>query len=468
MLHGYKKSRYNIYDNLEFLGLNPYEQKHFCFGEGGGEGGGSADDYEQTTGFKDDPETAVDPDDPTSLSTDPPGLTAEEAEEAVGQANVAMSLAGLNPYDNPEAAQVALDVASANVAGYDIGSFSDAVSQATPSTDELDALEQVGLLGYNEKAALGYVDTLQQEQRASELAAARALEQKYGFERGQVTPAFMTDPTGVQTASFKGPGAVGAVVNEVARGAANLALNVVQMAPTVGNIGMQIARDQGLFGLDKKSFAEQAQDKVNQAFDQRAATMRADNLAARGITEPETLAEQVAAAPEGYNPAIGMADPTLSGLPGVSYEGAPFSGPKGSFEEMSERAAAKGFNEYQANLAALAASRAADVDPYGNLYAAPAGVEQTSLDYFDLPSVEQTSVDYFDPLDYDYLGADDGTVTKTKKQVKTTPVVEEVDVAQATPVAFPNIDTIPPSRISRIARIYNISEDAAKRMLGVA
>ena len=38
MLHGYKKSRYNIYDNLEFLGLNFYEQKHFCFGEGEGDG----------------------------------------------------------------------------------------------------------------------------------------------------------------------------------------------------------------------------------------------------------------------------------------------------------------------------------------------------------------------------------------------------------------------------------------------
>ena len=81
--------------------------------------------------------------------------------------------------------------------------------------------------------------------------------------------------------------------------------------------------------------------------------------------------------------------------------------------------------------------------------------------FYDAPTVE-------DEFDYDYLGADDGTVTKTKKQVKTTPVVEEVDVAQATPVAFPNIDTTPPSRISRIARIYNISEDAAKRMLGVA
>ena len=42
MLHGYKKSRYNIYDNLEFLGLNFYEQKHFCFGEGEGDADGDA------------------------------------------------------------------------------------------------------------------------------------------------------------------------------------------------------------------------------------------------------------------------------------------------------------------------------------------------------------------------------------------------------------------------------------------
>ena len=44
MLIGYKKSRYNIYDNLEFLGLNPYELKHFCFGqEGSGDPGGDYD-----------------------------------------------------------------------------------------------------------------------------------------------------------------------------------------------------------------------------------------------------------------------------------------------------------------------------------------------------------------------------------------------------------------------------------------
>ena len=54
MLHGYKKSKYNIYDNLEFLGLNPYEQKHFCFGEGGGSdagGGGQDPGGEEEAGY---------------------------------------------------------------------------------------------------------------------------------------------------------------------------------------------------------------------------------------------------------------------------------------------------------------------------------------------------------------------------------------------------------------------------------
>ena len=53
MLTGHKKSRYNIYDNLEFLGLNPYELKHFCFGEGGGDGdGGDGVDHPSSPYFR--------------------------------------------------------------------------------------------------------------------------------------------------------------------------------------------------------------------------------------------------------------------------------------------------------------------------------------------------------------------------------------------------------------------------------
>ena len=48
MLHGYKKKRYQLFDNLDYLGFNLYEQRHFCFGdEGDGPGseGGFAEDY---------------------------------------------------------------------------------------------------------------------------------------------------------------------------------------------------------------------------------------------------------------------------------------------------------------------------------------------------------------------------------------------------------------------------------------
>jgi len=49
------------------------------------------------------------------------------------------------------------------------------------------------------------------------------------------------------------------------------------------------------------------------------------------------------------------------------------------------------------------------------------------------------------------------------------PVIKEKEEVIETPApSFPVRDTTPPSRISRIANIYNISEDAAKRMLGVA
>ena len=49
------------------------------------------------------------------------------------------------------------------------------------------------------------------------------------------------------------------------------------------------------------------------------------------------------------------------------------------------------------------------------------------------------------------------------------PVIKEKEEVIETPApSFPVRDTTPSSRISRIANIYNISEDAAKRMLGVA
>ena len=48
------------------------------------------------------------------------------------------------------------------------------------------------------------------------------------------------------------------------------------------------------------------------------------------------------------------------------------------------------------------------------------------------------------------------------------PVIKEKEEVIETPSpAFPVRDTTPPSRVSRIANIYGIDEDAAKRMLGI-
>lgn len=41
MLCYHKKSKHNLYEQLDYLGLNPYEQRHFCFG-GAGSGGTDA------------------------------------------------------------------------------------------------------------------------------------------------------------------------------------------------------------------------------------------------------------------------------------------------------------------------------------------------------------------------------------------------------------------------------------------
>ena len=267
MLHGYKKSRYNIYDNLEFLGLNPYEQKHFCFGEGGGEGNG---------------EGGLDVD---SLSTDTPGLSADEAAAAADQADAAMSAAGLNAVDNPEAAQAALDAAAANVAGYDLGDYSDAVSPSRASAAELDALEAAGLIGYTGKVNLGYVDAVDRANRAFDLDLARSIANKYGLDPSQVQPGFMQDPAyGPQTMSYRGPGAAKAAATEVGKAAAELGVTLAEMYPSPLNMALTIAKNEGLIDVPSLGLKE----GISGYFDELAASQREANMAARGLTDPDT------------------------------------------------------------------------------------------------------------------------------------------------------------------------------------
>ena len=337
MLHGYKKSRYNIYDNLEFLGLNPYEQKHFCFGEGeGNDSSGGVDEGAPTSqAAQDEANEAAgmsrgDSLDPDSLSTDTPGLSSNQAAAAAAEADAAMSAAGLNAVDNPEAAQAALDAAAANVAGYDLGDYGDMASPSRASSAELGALEETGLIGYNDKVALGFLDTIERENRQSDINLARSIADKYGLTPSQVQPGFMQDPSlGPQTMSYRGPGSFNAATSKMATAAGMLGANLVDMTP--GLFGLV----RGLAGLGRKdSFAglvgqargqsrdEQAESlssKVQGYMDERAASQREANMAARGVTAteeassidrsqpqsstdyfdaPQTLSQQVAAAPQ--------------------------------------------------------------------------------------------------------------------------------------------------------------------------
>ena len=117
-----------------------------------------------------------------SLSTDTPGLSAAEAAAAAAEADAAMSAAGLNAVDNPEAAQAAMDAAAADVAGYDLGDYGDMASPSRASSAELGALEETGLIGYNDKVALGFLDTLERENRQSDINLARSIADKYGLD----------------------------------------------------------------------------------------------------------------------------------------------------------------------------------------------------------------------------------------------------------------------------------------------
>jgi len=78
-----------------------------------------------------------------------------------------------------------------------------------------------------------------------------------------------------------------------------------------------------------------------------------------------------------------------------------------------------------------------------------------------------TDIGFTGPTDvYDY--GIDGPQQMAPPPVEKPVIKEKEEVIETPAPSFPVRDTTPPSRISRIANIYNISEDAAKRMLGVA
>tara|TARA_R100000455_G_scaffold23760_1_gene12603 strand:- start:195 stop:1283 length:1089 start_codon:yes stop_codon:yes gene_type:complete len=255
----FNKTRHSLYNNLDYLGLNPYEQKHFCF-----HGSTDGDESGGTSGAEASGQTgSIDFD---ALSTDPPGKTAAEAEqqaEADARAQDAMS----QLEDQLSLAQE--EAMSAR--------------SAEEKAAGLQDLMDMGIYGYNEAVERGFLEAIEKAERDFDVRQAYEIAEKYGLDPTQVTPAFM-DPTGVKTIGYRGPGSTKAAFTEMGRGAARLGANLIEMYPSPLNLLANVAREE----FDVKIPSLNLTDKVTSYFDSLAASQKEANIAARGATDPST------------------------------------------------------------------------------------------------------------------------------------------------------------------------------------
>tara|TARA_Y100000401_G_scaffold24485_1_gene16860 strand:+ start:388 stop:1758 length:1371 start_codon:yes stop_codon:yes gene_type:complete len=456
MLHGYKKSRYNIYDNLEFLGLNPYELKHFCFGESGDDGAGddaAADYYESLT----NPEAvaAMAAVEEASRQAEEKASGRQAAEEASRAQTASLSQAQRDAANQMSLADPTLDVAfnldpsivdreSLNELQQNYFNMLDDVAEVDPglaqnlldarsintarygiyNPEAMNKLEKRGLktfgLGYRGRfEALSPGGGLSREDYdpnsltgagTDEASTNKALFAEFAKENPSLTTVealteynAMTNPdsqlsiSDVQSMGFDLNAAVGpqADFREAAaqKGLAQGIGFLAQTAVTGSPIG--VISDIALSGTGKGVLGHTI-DAV-----EKATGFELPELPDIGISIPSYQETAV----DFFGPAQDLMDPSSFGISPSSATG-------------------------------VAAPTDADIG-------------------FTGPT---------DVYDYGFDGPEQIAPPPVEK-----PVIKEKEEVIETPApSFPVRDTTPPSRISRIANIYNISEDAAKRMLGVA
>ena len=166
--------------------FNEYELQHCCFGgdgedgEGGGEGytdeaystsrqgtSSAATSAAQSAASAADAMSGQNTAGGVGIDDAPDSLTADQAAAAAAAADAAAA-AGLGG----EAQQAAADAVAAEEMGIDIGDVAGGLAGANVSMQEIDALEDLGLIGYNERTDLGYFDKLDADVRANAEAKA--------------------------------------------------------------------------------------------------------------------------------------------------------------------------------------------------------------------------------------------------------------------------------------------------------
>ena len=157
--------------------FNEYELQHCCFGGDGDDsdsGGNQAEGYvdeafstsrqgtasaatsaAQSAASAADSQTGQNTAGGVGIDDDPDSLTADQAAAAAAAADAAA-----DAQLGPEAQQAAADAVAAEEMGIDIGDVAGGLAGANVSMQEIDALEDLGLIGYNERTDLGYFDKL--------------------------------------------------------------------------------------------------------------------------------------------------------------------------------------------------------------------------------------------------------------------------------------------------------------------
>ena len=170
---------------------------------------------------------------------------------------------------------------------------------AAEKAEGLQDLMDMGIYGYNEAVNAGFIDAVDRANQQAEINLAYDIADKYGLNPSQVQPGFMQDPSlGPQTMSYRGPGSFNAATSEMATAAGMLAANLVDMTPGLFGLARGLAgfgRKDSFAGLvgqargqSRDEQAESLSSKVQGYMDERAASQREANIAARGETDPST------------------------------------------------------------------------------------------------------------------------------------------------------------------------------------
>ena len=490
MLHGYKKSRHNIYDNLEFLGLNLYEQKHFCFGEEGSDDPGGdydADIDRAVAEAKADQETEdyakqlaeaysqygfldpLDPEEDPDFGFDPFGYTTKKYRPYFFRTDMIKQPKGLGDFADRAGLPDVPMGPMANIDAYHQGYYD-------PVTGKTISDKQYGINILNELNQKGMAATVQNMLNARAfrglgIPEMNALE-KQGYKTfglGYRGPFESRTPQGVTRETYG---------YDRNYGGTNWGQNITffrQFAEKNPNLTTVEAMAQYNATANTPEEQVSIQDVQSMGFDFNAPVgpqvAFANTESERGLAQALGLIAQTIAT---GSPMGALSTVMMSGS-GEGYG----KGVLGHMADMFEGATG------------LSLPEAPDIGipSFAEIASDLFGPEQSTMDpaSFGITSVTEESIgpeafglaDLSPPTNEEVgftesFGVDDSyqfSKQFRERQPIIQPQLPETAVAVEETPAIPfNLgrETTPPSRVNRIANIYGIDEDAAKKMLGIA